>query len=81
MESSIRHERGINILSLGRMSQTFRRIVPKTTFVDAGSLAGVLSQMHILADFMERLAAIKDAEEELLPSDHFDLIGASGIAA
>lgn len=49
--------------------------------VDAGSLAGVISQMHILAELMDRLAAAQGIEGELLPSDHFDLIGASGIAA
>lgn len=81
MKSLIREERGINILSLGAIPQFFPPIVSKPIIVDAGSLAGVLSQLHVLADFMDRMATVEGIEGELLPSDHFDLIGASGIAA
>lgn len=49
--------------------------------LDAGSLAGVLSQMHILSEFMSRLGIAEGIEGDLLPADHFDLIGGSGIAA
>lgn len=41
----------------------------------------MLSQLHVLADFTGRLATLQSIEGELLPSDYFDLIGGSGIAA
>jgi hypothetical protein len=49
--------------------------------VDAGSPGGALSQIHILADLMDRLGRHLGIEGDVLPSDHFDLIGGSGLGA
>lgn len=80
MKTEIEVENGINILTLGANATSFYGIPSKALIIDAGSLAGVLSQMHVLVDFMDKLASVLEIEGDLLPSDHFDLIGASGIA-
>jgi hypothetical protein len=74
------NEQGISILAVGERI-TLLAFTFLNMSVDAGSPGGALSQTHILAGLMRRVGRHLDIEGDALPSDHFDLIGGSGLGA